>query len=172
MQIVWNDNYSVGITELDEQHQLLIELANELDIIQSSIKTISYEKEIDQILNEIKKHVLINFTTEEVLMRMFEYDFFETHKFSHDKFLHIMTEHHKYIMELMAKQKQIKDNKFDSEELEREINARVSKVTTFIQKSLINHFVKEDKEYSAFFIDIQNKAQKSSGWLSSLVGSK
>ncbi len=172
MQIVWNDKYSVGVTELDDQHKVLIDLVNDLDIIQSSIKTPQYEKQIDNILGEITKHAVLNFTTEEVLMKMFDYDLFETHKYSHDKFIHIITEHHKYIVELMAKQKQLKDNKFESEELEQEINARISKVTVFLQKSLTNHFVKEDKEYSSFFIAIQHKAQKSSSWLSSLVGTK
>jgi hemerythrin len=69
---------------------------------------------------------------------------------------------------LMSKQKKMKDNKFEFEQIEQEITARLAKVTTFLQKSLIHHILKEDKEYSKFFISIQNKAQKS-GWLSSLV---
>lgn len=172
MQIVWDEKYSVGIAELDEQHKALLNIINDLDIVQVGLKTSSYEKEVDQALTQIKNYAVLHFSTEEVLMKMFEYESFETHKYSHDKFLHIMTEHHKYIMELMSKQKNIKDNKFESEQIEQEINARLAKVTTFLQKSFIHHILKEDKEYSSFFIGVQNKAQRSSGWLSSLVSSK
>jgi hemerythrin len=168
MQIVWEERYCVGIVELDEQHENLLNLINDLDIVQVGIKTPDYEKQIDEALIKIKNYAILHFSTEEVLMKMFEYESFEAHKYSHDKFLHIMTEHHKYILELMSKQKKMKDNKFEFEQIEQEITARLAKVTTFLQKSLIHHILKEDKEYSKFFISIQNKAQKS-GWLSSLV---
>lgn len=169
MQIVWEERYSVGIAELDEQHQNLLNLINDLDAIQIGLKTSDYDKQIDSALTKIYNYTVLQFSTEEVLMKMFQFELYESHKYSHDKFLHIMTEHHKYIMELMAKQKQIKNNQFDFDELEQEINARLSKVTTFLHKSLIHHILKEDKEYSQFFMQIQSKAQKS-GWLSSLVG--
>lgn len=169
MQIVWEERYSVGIAELDEQHKNLLNLINDLDALQIGLKTSDYDKQIDSALTKIYHYTVLQFSTEEVLMKMFQFELYEGHKYSHDKFLHIMTEHHKYIMELMAKQKQIKNNKFEFEDLEQEINARIAKVTAFLHKSLIHHILKEDKEYSQFFIEIQNKAQKS-GWLSSLVG--
>lgn len=169
MQVAWDEKYSVGIAELDEQHKKLLDLINDLDLIQSDVKTLDYDKQIDNALTKIQNYTLLHFATEEVLMKMFEFEFYDSHKFSHEKYLHIMIEHHKYIMELMSKQKLITDNKLEAEDIEQEINTRISKVTTFLQKSLIHHILKEDKEYSKFFIEIQDKAQKSSGWLSSLV---
>jgi hemerythrin len=172
MQVVWNNKYLVGIAELDEQHKNLMELIIDLELIQSNTKLIDYEQKIDVALTKINNYAVLHFSTEEVLMKMFEYELFEAHKYSHDKFLHILTEHHKYIMELMSKQKQVKDNKFEFDDIGQEINTRIAKVTTFLHKSFVHHMLKEDKEYTQFFIDIQKKAQKSTGWLSSLVGTK
>jgi hemerythrin len=168
MQIVWDDRYSVGILELDEQHKVLINLINELNVIQSSEKDSLYEQKINDALNEVKNYTVLHFATEEILMRLFHYNFLDTHKFSHDKFTHIITEHHKYIMELMEQQKKDSDNKLEQEEIAQEINARISKVISFLQKWLLSHILKEDREYIEFFSKAQEKAQQKEGWLSFL----
>ena len=68
----WNDEYSIGIVEIDEQHKKLFELS---EILNEATE-----------INEIKDILLFleEFNTEESMMRKYNYELIEEHKKLHD----------------------------------------------------------------------------------------
>jgi len=58
----WSDDLSVGVPELDAQHQKLIQLLNELN---DGLKDGSAKSKLDLILTELTSYTALHFTTEE-----------------------------------------------------------------------------------------------------------
>ncbi len=167
MAIIWSKKYSVGFDEIDNQHKVLVDLINKLeDIYENRNNYKDFEGMLDKVMVELKNYTILHFSTEEVLMQMFTYGDFETHKQSHDHFISLISEQRNIILQLI-KEKQGKDEK-TVERHNKEIYQRVEKITDFLQKWLLNHIMKSDFEYIEFFTKLQKKAQKSGGWLNFL----
>jgi hemerythrin len=79
--IVWQDDYSVGLQEIDEQHKCLINLINQL---YEALAAKQHREQVAQILEELVDYTLIHFAVEETLMRLFDYPEYAQHKQSHD----------------------------------------------------------------------------------------
>lgn len=80
--IVWNDTYSVRIKQLDQQHQQLVKLVNELDEAMRSGKGKDVlAKTLSTLIDYTKTH----FVTEERLLQTFGYPEFMAHKVEHDR---------------------------------------------------------------------------------------
>ena len=60
--IKWNDSFSVGVVEIDLQHQKLVALINDLNeaMLQARGKTV-----LTRILNELVSYTVVHFGTEE-----------------------------------------------------------------------------------------------------------
>ena len=127
--IEWSDQLSVGIEEIDEQHKVLVNLANELN--DAIINLHGREKSVS-ILNELIEYTRIHFAVEESLMRILDYPDYQTHK-----------QHHE---ELVA----------EVRELQRKVNDEHKSISfellQFLKKWLINHIIHEDKLYGPHFI--------------------
>ena len=70
----------LGLPEMDEQHHYLYRLFNlvpEEDVVGSPEK-------MNAILNEIERYLDFHFTSEEHLMRMYDYQQFSTHQSDHE----------------------------------------------------------------------------------------
>jgi len=83
-KLVWDDQYSIGIKEVDEQHKVLFDYINELrDIMLGNKPPEIIERTFHSILN----YTVTHFLDEEVLLYQNEYPDYEEHKRVHDEFL-------------------------------------------------------------------------------------
>jgi hemerythrin len=76
----WNNSLSVGVSEIDKDHQQLINLLNEL------IQSIDDEKgndEVEIVLEELLGYTSWHFRHEERLMQTYDFDGFLEHKNEH-----------------------------------------------------------------------------------------
>jgi len=81
--IEWNDNFSVGIPQLDDEHRQLIQMANTL---YDAIKLGQGKTAAATILNELKAYALTHFSHEEQLMEQAQYPGYAAHKQLHAAF--------------------------------------------------------------------------------------
>ncbi len=78
---VWNDKYRVHIWQIDNQHQRLFDLVNQLHEAMQAGKG----KEIlGKVLQELIAYTHTHFVTEENLMSKYEFPNFVEHKKAHD----------------------------------------------------------------------------------------
>ncbi|MDM8569927.1 bacteriohemerythrin [Thiotrichales bacterium HSG1] len=127
--ISWQDDLSVGIQEIDEQHKILIKLINRLfdEAIIKRNTSIANE-----ILTELIQYTVIHFAVEESLFRIFNYPNYEKHKLQHEELT-------KQVMGLKVKIEQ-------GEEVSTEL-------IVFLRSWLTKHILKEDKKYTNFFTE-------------------
>lgn len=88
-KLEWEEKYSVGVKEIDDQHKKLFEVINELlDLIKTGNTNQAHpEKVIESILDYKTKH----FDTEEKYFKEFNYEGAEEHKAKHKEFNDKMT---------------------------------------------------------------------------------
>jgi len=82
--INWNDNYSVNVAEIDEQHKELIAIINELGDALKSGKGVDISS---SIVNRLAKYAMVHFKAEEALLAKFGYTEMEDHKKEHAAFV-------------------------------------------------------------------------------------
>ena len=78
----WKEEYSVKISQIDQQHKKLIELINQLNDAMSKGKA---KEVLDKILNDLVSYCASHFKLEEQLMQTNGYPGFAEHKEKHDK---------------------------------------------------------------------------------------
>ena len=78
--IEWTEAFSVGIKQIDEQHQQLFSLIN---VLYDSIKRNAGEKVIGHTLKELRDYVSYHFKAEEAWMKMLHYPDFAKHLQEH-----------------------------------------------------------------------------------------
>ncbi len=128
----WKDDYSVGITEIDNQHKILIQILNELytAFTQNTTKT-----QLKDILVQLVDYAQYHFTAEETLFVGSGYTNADKHVAKHNDF-----------------KKTVSDFMDDFEKS----NARITyKLMTFLNNWLISHIMEEDQEYAPY---IKNKS--------------
>ena len=81
--IVWDERYSVGVKELDEQHKQLFKM---LDNLFESMDTAINSRTVSEVLAGLKKYALVHFETEERYMSECGYTDMENHKWEHEQF--------------------------------------------------------------------------------------
>ena len=82
--ITWGEKYCLGLDEIDEQHQALVDIINR---IWQSIILRSDKQAIFSLIAELEKYTLAHFAAEESLMRITDYPRFEKHKQEHQDFI-------------------------------------------------------------------------------------
>lgn len=125
---VWSDSYSIGIQEVDEQHQVLVSLLNQLHtaILEHHGKTTSRE-----ILDRLAEYTRTHFLLEESLMRLTHYPGFDIHKQQHED---------------LMKQVQDLQHKLDAE------NATITfELLHFLKGWLAQHINESDKRFGTHF---------------------
>ncbi|MCK5720041.1 MAG: hemerythrin family protein [Thiomargarita sp.] len=145
----WNEEISVGIQEIDEQHKQLINIINRLyhSIIRQDIN----KEVVKEILNELVEYTIIHFAVEESLFRIFSYPDYEKHKQQH-------TELTQQVMDINYKIQN------ETEELSLELMA-------FLRKWLKNHIMVSDKRYAPFLIKQGiNPTWKKKSWIGKIWG--
>ncbi len=123
--IKWTDEYSVGITEIDNQHKGLVIIINDLFELMSVGKAKTKMNEIfDHLTDYTKKH----FYTEELMLVKYAYKGLDKHK-----------EEHKMFIEKL--------NGLKSELEKGDITISL-KTLNFLKDWLLNHILISDKKYS------------------------
>jgi len=128
--IEWKTELSVGIQEIDEQHQILIKLINNLyhSIIKRTENEVIYD-----ILNELVQYTVVHFAVEESLMRIFNYPGYDEHKKHHEDLK-------QQVIDLQTK---VWDN-------ESSVSMELFK---FLKDWLTKHILMDDKKYVPFFLE-------------------
>lgn len=124
--IAWNENLSVNIKEINEQHKKLIAMINDLNSAMGSGKG---KDVMGQILSGLVEYTKTHFKREEELMQKHQYPGYLSHKALHD-----------------ALTKQVVDtmNKFQ------EGKAIVTvEVMSFLKDWLVTHIQNTDRKYTA-----------------------
>lgn len=122
----WKDEFSIGLQEIDEQHQALFELINRLWT--AIVKQASTE-EILKIVMDLERYTLSHFTAEETFMRVSEYPGFPQHK----------KEHEEFVARIAKERQSVTGGKTISLDL-----------IQFLKDWLINHILVSDKDYAGF----------------------
>jgi hemerythrin-like metal-binding protein len=127
-QLVWSDEFSIGMPEIDAQHRVLIELINQ--VWDTIIPAKPDHAKTFQIIEELERYTLTHFTAEEVFLREMGYLNFDQHKAKHDHFV--------------ARIAQEKDKISAGQRMTLDI-------VYFLRDWLVNHILVSDKEYVAEF---------------------
>lgn len=124
--VVWNDNFSVNVAEIDRQHQKLIAIINELD---DAIKANHTNEAIGHVLAELLDYTKTHFAYEENLLFSNGYEMFPPHKAEHDA----LAEKVVFMVDIFAQGQSI-----DS-----------SLLMNFLKMWIEEHILEIDKKYSA-----------------------
>ena len=83
--MVWSDEYAVGVAEIDEQHQRLFKMINDLN---EAMALGQGKQVLDRILSGMVDYVGRHFQTEEYYMEKANYPELQTHKEIHTRLTH------------------------------------------------------------------------------------
>lgn len=125
--IKWKDEYSVGITHIDQDHKKLINLLNQFTVAYEHAMSETFER---QALEELVNYTQYHFEREEKLMREHNYPDFAAHQAKHKE----MIEQVKNFLELY-------DEKGHD---------ALKEISEFLTVWLISHINGTDKEYSHY----------------------
>jgi hemerythrin len=125
--ITWNENYSVKVKQFDDQHQKLIDMLNELH---ESMKVGKGKVALEKILHGLIQYTQNHFSSEERLMKQYNYPEYEKHK----------KEHNLLVMQVLDLQKMYKNG----------TAILTQDVMQFLKDWLQKHIQGEDKKYGPF----------------------
>ena len=122
--IAWNDEFTVGVKSIDDQHRHLFEVVNTLD---EAIEKHRGQRVMDEVLRELVGYTQEHFAFEEKLMAEAGYPDLAAHQAKHRQIIQKI------------------------ERFEYELNVegyRISReVRDFLQHWLMTHIAEEDKAY-------------------------
>lgn len=127
--LVWTDELLIGVTEVDEQHHMLVNMLNEAN------QRLSVEFRPDQLadlVHNLMSYALYHFETEEALMLKSHYD-------PQLQALHIQ-EHQMFAAKVADLQKALSQGKYVSPD----------EVLRFLSDWLHNHIRNTDKQFGDF----------------------
>ena len=125
--IDWDQGYSVGIKKIDDQHKKLVTHLNNL---YEAMQAGKGKDALKTVLNGLVQYTREHFSTEESLMKLYDYPGYDEHKRKHEK----LAEH-------VVRLKQ----KFISGEISSPIQ-----ITNFLKDWLVKHIKGTDKSYGPF----------------------
>ena len=126
----WNDSFSVGVAEFDNQHKKLIELIN---LLYDAMKAGKGKDVLGKIFSDLIEYTKVHFASEEKLMDQFHYSDVISHSDAHKELT-------QKVLELQAEY--IKGNVFISID-----------TMNFLKDWLTKHILSTDKKYGKFFND-------------------
>ena len=131
-KFIWNNEYSVGIKIIDDQHKRFFEIANEIyDLLQN--KPVSKDA-VMLAINNLGSYALYHLFTEEKYFKDFEYAGHEDHVKKHDFF-------RGKVAGYLEKLKSLKDN----------YEAIADEMGNFSENWLVSHILETDKKYVECF---------------------
>lgn len=127
-KLEWDDKYSVGVIEIDNQHKRMFAVINDL---LEAIETNTPADHLGHIIDELIKYKKFHFATEENYFKEFNYEGTEEH----------VTKHHEFNEKLEAMRKK-------HPELTIEF---AFDLVDFLEDWLINHLMTLDQAYVKCF---------------------
>jgi hemerythrin-like metal-binding protein len=124
----WKPEYSVGVNSIDEDHQKLFDLLNQLFEAMTKGKGIEI---IDNIISELERYAVFHFGREELYFRVTSYPFALQH----------IKEHQYFKQKVAELKKDVASNK----------GMVAPDVLGFLSDWLKNHIAKSDKAYEDHF---------------------
>lgn len=125
----WRTEYALGIDEIDEQHQRLIEIANRVYAVLHDQWRLDKFNQILEVLDELKNYTVYHFTFEEAYMEKIGYK---------KRFSHAM-EHNAFVEKLKTA---------DLREIDDEQEKYLNDLLDFIAGWIVNHIMTTDKLYT------------------------
>jgi hemerythrin len=119
--IKWNEEFVLGIEELDMQHRQLIHMLN--DAFESTQN--SHENNTRKLLDRMRRYALEHFAAEEYILESFDYPKLKEHQ----------QEHTLFVDQLL--------------EFEADKETSPEEVFAFLKEWLVNHLLGSDREFSA-----------------------
>lgn len=127
-KLEWEEKYSVGVSVIDSQHQMMFGIINELI---EAIDTRTNEERLDKIIASIVQYKDLHFQTEEKYFKEFNYPEAPAHIAEHEGFK-------KKIAEL-------------KEKCSADKNEFAFQLVDFLEDWLIDHLMNVDQKYKACF---------------------
>lgn len=124
----WNDDLSVGVQVLDQEHKNLLDFINRLN---NALQIGDTKKTMEDILGGLIKYIDIHFTHEEAMMRENGYPHYDSHRKEHIDLTSQVVDFHRRLQQGKS-----------SFSLE---------LMHFLRDWLLNHIQKRDKAYREFF---------------------
>lgn len=119
----WKVDYSVGIDEIDQHHQVFFEYFRQLD---KAIKSGCKWSDQFYLIQELREYARFHFATEEALMQMHGYTGVESHIATHKGFINTI-------------------ESFERKSLNSET---IREMAEFLRKWFVEHICGEDKRYA------------------------
>ena len=127
-KIIWDENYSVGVQELDEQHKKIIQFINDLiDNPTMGVRSEELHKILQQMFDYMKDHLLY----EEKLLKEKNYPDLEAHVEIHELFVDRISE--------------LSDDALSID------NTVPVQLLSFLRNWWEHHVLEEDMKYKSFF---------------------
>jgi hemerythrin len=144
--VEWSDTLSVGIEEIDVQHQKLVDMVNEMhDAIRDRHGSDVFRK----ILDRLAEYTRIHFAVEESLMRILGYPEYEEHKAEHEELIGS-------VVDLQGK-------------LDKGQASIGFELMHFLKVWLTKHIMESDQKYGEHFIEAGAKTKlKKKSWAARL----
>lgn len=128
----WDDNLSVNVKEIDEQHKNFLNICNQLFAL--SDNEVIDQEEVFKKVSELGDYAMYHLSTEEELFEKTAYPEAENHKNIHDVF-------RAKIKEFIE---QVRDEVSDKKEV-------AANIADFSGNWLVNHIAGMDKQYTDHF---------------------
>ena len=124
--IVWEQKFSLGLDEIDEQHQSLVGIINRIwaSIIEKSEKSVVFS-----LIEELERYTLAHFAAEETFMRVTDYPQLGRHKQEHQDFIARIAEEKERAMA---------------------VGSLSLDLMYFLRDWLVDHILASDKHYAEF----------------------
>lgn len=157
MPIVWSKEYATGVEEMDNQHKSLVMIINRIEQVSiSSTSHPNFQEKVKDVLKDVRDYTVLHFSSEEIILKMFNYPDFVAHKEKHDKFVDLINKKKENIESLL------KSNSYDG------VVEELKSIYKFLGDWIIVHIQKNDFEYAAFLEKVKKRA--SGGLFGSLFG--
>jgi len=128
--VTWKDEYSIGVTEIDEQHKKLFEIVNRMQVLLCDELILDKYDSIIAIINELKEYTIYHFKTEEEYMI----------KIGYKKLFSQKVLHHDFVEKI---------NSIDLSQIDNDQNNYLNEILYFVCDWLVTHILKEDKLINA-----------------------
>lgn len=89
MAVTWDEEYSVGVSVIDEQHKQFVVVLGKLE---KAVAELEQKERLSQILEDLDSYVVFHFGTEEKYFKEFNYGGAREHIEAHRKFAQTLSE--------------------------------------------------------------------------------
>jgi hemerythrin len=128
--ITWDGSYSVNVALIDKQHQMLVQMVNELN---NAMLNGNEKETIGKLINKLITYAAMHFAREEDYFDTFGYPETDVHKSQHDEF----------------------ENKVSAFEADFQADRQglSQDILQFLRDWLVGHIKGSDKKYSTFLTE-------------------